>query len=177
MSQRLYFYSLISRLIPETRFYSLKAYLLTWCGYSISRSARIVSSVKFVGAFEFSVGNDTFIGHEVLVAGGQCLIFIGKCCDLAPRVCLIAGTHEIDMIGDHTAGKGNSQAIIIEDGVWIGANVTVLGGVRIGKKSVIAAGSTVIHDIPPFTIAAGTPCVVIKEWDADRQCWISIKKE
>ena len=176
MSQRLYLYSQIAKIIPETRFYSIKARLLMWCGYNITASARIVSSARFIGAFDLSVGEDTFIGHDVLIAGGNCSISIGNACDLAPRVSLIAGTHEIDMAGAHTAGKGYSRDIIIEDGVWIGACVTVLGGVRIGKKSVIAAGSTVTHDIPPYTVAAGIPCRVVKTWDADRQCWVPVKK-
>lgn len=176
MSQRNYLYSLIAKIIPETRFYPLKTGLLSWCGYNIASSARIVSSARFIGAFDLSVGEDTFIGHDVLVAGGGCTISIGNACDLAPRVCLVAGTHEIDMVGSHTAGKGYSRDIIIEDGVWIGACVTVLGGVRVGKKSVIAAGSTVTHDIPPFSIAVGTPCRVVKTWDAGRQCWVPVEK-
>ena len=176
MSQRLYLYSQIAKIIPETRFYPLKARLLSWCGYNITSSARIVSSAKFIGAFDLSIGADTFIGHEVLVAGGNCTISIGDACDLAPRVSLIAGTHEIDMTGTHTAGKGYSLDIIVEDGVWIGACVTVLGGVRIGKKSVIAAGSIVIHDIPPFSIAAGIPCKVVKSWSQTKRCWVPVEK-
>lgn len=53
-----------------------------------------------------------------------------------------------------------AKPIVIEDGVWFGANVTVLGGVRIGKNSVIGAGSVVTCDIPENVIAIGTPCKV-----------------
>lgn len=176
MSLKLFLYNKIVSIIPETRCFQLKTKMLANCGYSVHHSARIVSSVKFIGAFDLAVGEDTFIGHEVLVAGGNCTISIGNACDLAPRVSLIAGTHEIDMVGTHTAGKGYSGDITIEDGVWIGACVTVLGGVRIGKKSVIAAGSTVTHDIPPYSIAAGIPCRVIKTWDDSRQCWTQAAK-
>lgn len=42
-----------------------------------------------------------------------------------------------------------SSPIIIEDDVWISFGVTILKGVKIGKGSVIAAGSTVTHDVPP----------------------------
>ena len=174
MSAKLFLYHKISILLPETRFYHLKSSMLQKCGFSVHPSARITSSAKFIGAFNLSVGEDTYIGHDVLIAGGNCTISIGNACDLAPRVNLITGTHEIDMTSVHSAGKGYSRDIIIEDGVWIGACVTVLGGVRIGAKSVIAAGSTVTHDIPANVIAAGTPCEVIKTWNTDSQEWVII---
>ena len=52
--------------------------------------------------------------------------------------------------------------IVIEDDVWLCANVTVLKGVRIGARSVIAAGSVVLTDIPSDVLAAGVPAKVIK---------------
>lgn len=52
--------------------------------------------------------------------------------------------------------------IFIEDDCWIGANVTVLPGVRIGKGCTIGAGSIVTKDIPPFSVAVGAPCRVRK---------------
>lgn len=60
--------------------------------------------------------------------------------------------------------------VIIEDNVWVGANVTVCPGVTIGKNSVIGAGSVVTKDIPANTVSAGNPCRVIREIDErDRQ--------
>lgn len=61
---------------------------------------------------------------------------------------------------DQLISKGS---IIIEDGVWIGAGVTVLSGVRIGRESVIAAGAVVTRDIPEGSVAAGNPARVIKK--------------
>lgn len=52
--------------------------------------------------------------------------------------------------------------IIIEDDVWIGMNSLILSGVKIGKGAVIGAGSVVSKDIPPYAIAVGNPCKVIK---------------
>ena len=60
---------------------------------------------------------------------------------------------------------GISKPIIIEENVWLGVNVTVLKGVRIGKNSVIGAGSIVTKDIPDNVIAGGNPCKVIKQLD------------
>ncbi len=53
-------------------------------------------------------------------------------------------------------------SITIEDGAWLAFGVIVLGGVRIGKGAVIAAGSVVTTDIPDGAIATGAPARVVK---------------
>ncbi len=53
--------------------------------------------------------------------------------------------------------------ITIEDNVWIGGNTTVLPNVKIGKNTVIGAGSVVTKDIPANVVAVGNPCKVTKE--------------
>lgn len=52
--------------------------------------------------------------------------------------------------------------VFIEQDCWIGANVVILPGVRIGEGSTIGAGSVVTKDIPPFSVAVGSPCKVRK---------------
>jgi len=56
--------------------------------------------------------------------------------------------------------------INIEDDVWIGANVTILGGVNIGRGSIIGAGAVVTKNVPSMAIAAGVPARLIK-WRGD----------
>lgn len=53
--------------------------------------------------------------------------------------------------------------IIIEDDVWIGANVIILKGVTIGKGSVVGAGSIVTKNIPPYEVWVGNPAKMIKK--------------
>ena len=55
-----------------------------------------------------------------------------------------------------------SQPIVLKNGCWLGANVIVLPGVTIGENSVVGAGSLVIKNIPPKTLAAGNPAKVIR---------------
>ena len=54
-------------------------------------------------------------------------------------------------------------AVVIEDGAFIGARCIILKGVRIGRGSVIGAGSVVSRDVPAGVIAAGNPAKVVKE--------------
>lgn len=57
--------------------------------------------------------------------------------------------------------------IIIGDNVWLGDRVSIVAGVTIGEGSVIGANSVVTHDIPPFSVAVGSPAKVIKTLKAD----------
>ncbi len=61
--------------------------------------------------------------------------------------------------------KGNT---IIGNDVWIGQNVTIMPGVKIGDGAIIAANSTVTNNIDPYTINGGNPCHQIKKRFSDR---------
>lgn len=59
--------------------------------------------------------------------------------------------------------------MIIGKDVWVGANVTILKGCHTGDSSIVAAGSVVIGDVPPFAIVGGVPAKVIKyKWTEER---------
>ncbi len=57
----------------------------------------------------------------------------------------------------------NGAPILIKSNVWIGGRSIILGGVEIGEGAIVAAGSVVVKDIPPYTIVAGVPAKVIKK--------------
>lgn len=68
--------------------------------------------------------------------------------------------------------QGVSTAeVIIEDEVWIGANSVVTKGTKIGKHSVIAAGSLVNKDVPPFCQVGGNPDRIIKKYSFESGRW------
>ena len=56
-----------------------------------------------------------------------------------------------------------AKPITIKDNCWLASNVVVCGGVTIGEGCVIGAGSVVTRDIPPYSLAAGNPCRVIRK--------------
>jgi galactoside O-acetyltransferase len=105
---------------------------------------------------------DDFFGNVNLTFVDDVEIRIGDGVMIAPSVTLTTTGHPV-----HPARRADfgrfSEPIVIEDKVWIGSNVVVLPGVRIGHGAVVGAGSVVSRDVPPMTVAVGTPCRVIRK--------------
>ena len=160
-SERLYICNLIFRLLPETRFFSLKVRLLRWAGAKIGTNVRVCSSATILGVGALEIGDDTWVGYQVLIHASSS-IQIGRCVDIAPRVFLGNGTHLLDPTGSHSAGAGVSRDIIIGDGVWLGATSTILPGLVVGAKAVVGAGAVVTKDIPEKAVVAGVPAKLIR---------------
>jgi len=77
---------------------------------------------------------------------------------VAPNCMIAGGNHNYSRIDKPMMFQGsNSKGIIIEDDVWIGANSSILDGVKIGKGAIIAAGSVVTKDVCAYDIVAGVP--------------------
>lgn len=61
--------------------------------------------------------------------------------------------------------------ITIGEGCWIGANAVITSGVQIGKYSIIAAGSVVTKNVPAYSMVAGNPAKLIKQFNHDTKRW------
>ena len=85
---------------------------------------------------------------------------------IGPGCKIICTNHALDG-EERLKGLFNDKPIIIGENVWLGANVTVLPGVTIGKNAIIGAGSVVTKDIPENVIAIGNPCKVLREVTED----------
>lgn len=105
-----------------------------------------------------TIGKYSSIGHNNKIWAFN-KVEIGDYVQTAIGLTIISGSHYIDSY----LPKKENQSVKIEGENWIGANVTILGGVKIGRGSIIAAGSVVTKDIPQYTIAGGIPAKVIKE--------------
>jgi len=91
-------------------------------------------------------------------------LYIGNHVSIAAGTIIIPANHIFSDPTKFIHQQGmEAKGIRIEDNVWIGSHVTVLDGVTIGKGSVIGAGSVVTKDIPPYSVAVGVPCKVIKK--------------
>jgi galactoside O-acetyltransferase len=105
---------------------------------------------------------DDFFGNVNLTCVDDVEIRIGHGVMIAPTVTLTTTGHPVHP--DRRVDFARfSEPIVVEDKVWIGSNVTVLPGVRIGYGSVIGAGSVVSRDVPPMVVATGVPCRVRRD--------------
>ncbi len=64
--------------------------------------------------------------------------------------------------------------IVVEDEVWIGANSVITAGVRIGRHAVVAGGSVVTKDVPPYTIVGGNPARPLKAYHSETGQWLRV---
>lgn len=98
-----------------------------------------------------NIATDVIFRNNILIAGRVC--FVGR------------NDHQfkIPELLIWNSKRGNNGITIIEDDVWIGHNATIIGGLTIGKGSIIAAGAVVTQDIPPCEIWGGVPAKKIKD--------------
>jgi virginiamycin A acetyltransferase len=99
----------------------------------------------------FFSGNGIRLGNDVLLAPGVCVV---------PTNHAIADRNRPIRLQGFMPSKGG---VVIEDDVWIGANVTILDGSRIGTGSVVAAGAIVGHEIPAYEIWGGIPARKLRD--------------
>ena len=156
-SYRLYVYSLLASLLPATRLFAFKRYLLRWAGAEIGENVRVASSARFLLSGRLVIGANTWIGHEVMIVGGDADVYIGRDVDIAPRATLVTGGHRAFTSAGKAAGVGYSEAITVGDGSWIGAAATVLGGVRLGREVIVGAGALVRGNVADGQVVAGVP--------------------
>lgn len=125
--------------------------------YKFGKKNRISKNCKFNGPIQ--LGNNVYLNYNVDVRQNT---FIGDNVTIGPNTAIISDSHEI---GDKLkrAGKSTFKKIVIQSGCWIGANVTILGGVTVGEGSIVAAGAVVTEDVPPNTLVGGIPARVIRE--------------
>lgn len=95
--------------------------------------------------------NCTFLDSGGITVGDHTLI--------GPNCQLYTPQHPIDYL-ERRQTKESARPIVIGQDCWLGGGVIVCPGVRIGDRSIIAAGSVVVHDIPEDSLAAGNPAVV-----------------
>lgn len=118
---------------------------------------------------EMTIGNNVYIGKYCTL---QADMEIGNNIDIANNVGLI-GKYDHDYskvgisikdapwIGDASYDfRGKNQKIIIDDDVWIGFGSVVFTGIHIHRGAIVAAGSIVTKDVPPYAIVAGNPAKI-----------------
>ncbi len=123
----------------------------------IGKDVQINDYVHIAAVQSVKIGNNVLIGSKVFITDHNHGCYKGN-------------------IQSHPAQSPvfrilDSAPVIIEDNVWIGESVCVLPGVKIGRGSVIGALSVINKDIPPYSIAVGSPAKVIRVYKNESEKW------
>lgn len=140
-------------------FTHLRGELLTyWNGgeIEIGSNCYVGEGTRIWSQVSIRIGNDVLISHLVDIHDTD-----GHPINADDRV--LDGRFILQGKGYLTPTRTVSAPIVIGDRVWIGFKASILKGVKIGEGAIIAAGSVVTRDVPPYTVVAGNPAVVVRE--------------
>jgi len=151
-------------LVPQ-----LRAPWLRLLGARVGRGT-ILHDVRFFNLYRrglagLDIGEDCFVGDECLVDLAEG-VRLERQVTLAERVLVL--THTNVGYADHPLQArfpATAAPVVVEAGAFVGANVTLLPGVRVGSRSFVAAGSVVTADVPPLTLVAGVPARAVRRLD------------
>lgn len=132
------------------------------------------STIEDFSTINNGVG-DVHIGQHSRIGIGNVLIGpvrIGNRVMLAQNVVLSGLNHQYQSINQPISEQPISTAqIVVEDECWIGANAVITAGVSIGKHSVVAGGAVVTKNVPAYSVVAGNPARVIKQYNRNSCTW------
>ncbi len=175
---KLFFYK---KDIGENSYVDKTVHALGWNNISIGNNC-VIGEYTWLnvnhknGNFKhIKIGNNCYVGKRAAISSAKQILIKDYC--LIGDDCKFLGAshiHENPLEPYATTGATNNEIIAIGVNVWLGTMVCIVGNVSIGHGSIIGAGSVVTKNIPPFCIAVGNPCKVIKRFDFEKKKWISI---
>ncbi|MHB1287002.1 MAG: sugar O-acetyltransferase [Leptospirales bacterium] len=128
-------------------------------GHKVDDSFILIPPFYSAYGLDLRIGNRVFINQccTIYDMGGVCIadrVMIG------PNVSIITSGHPLEP--SQRRAYIETKPISIEENVWIAAGALIIGGVTVGKNSVVAAGAVVTKDVPPNSFMAGVPARVIR---------------
>lgn len=133
--------------------------IFKYCG----KVSTIDRHAYFGNGRKVEIGDYSGIGENCVVPNNT---VIGKYVMMAPEVHIVANNHQFKETSIPICFQGpdySKNQTIIEDDVWIGVRTIFTPGHRIGKGSIIGAGSVVTKDVEPYSIVGGNPAKLIKK--------------
>jgi len=152
-----YFTNVIFFLNPLIPVSSLKIFLLRLFGAEVGKEVNIKPSVNIKYPWHLKIGNYTWIGEKVWI-DNLADVTIGDNCCLSQGAMLLCGNHNYK----NTTFDLITKKIILENGVWIGANTTVTPGVTCGSHMVLTVNSVLTQNAEPYKIYSGNPAKPMK---------------
>jgi len=139
---------------------------------------RANSMLRILDDCQLYVGEGTYISPYCHISGAKNRIIIGRGVMIGDRVFISSSHHRYDDITKHIDRQGFTSKgdVVIGDGCFIGIGSCILSGVNIGEHSIVGANSVVTHNIPSYSVAAGNPARVIKQYDFVEKKWLSKDK-
>ncbi len=128
-------------------------------GVALDRGVSLIATGPRGSSPRIRIGTSTYVNRYSIIDASESIV-IGANCLVGPHCYLTDHDHAMD--GANRKSDLPSAATVLDNEVWLGAHVTVLKGVSIGTGSVIGAGSVVTRDIPPHSLALGTPARVVR---------------
>jgi len=138
------------------------------------KNLKIASSLHYIESDKTSYGVDSIY---VETWNHDCKVIIGKYCSIGQNLKITLGGHNLDwistypfadvptkttVIGDRKGHPLMYGDVVIGNDVWIGSQVSIIGGIKIGDGAVVAASSHVVSDIQPYSIYGGNPAKFIR---------------
>ncbi len=144
--------------------------VLPWNDFRLGRNSTIEDfSTINNGVGDIIIGDRTRIGLSNTLIGP---VEIGNDIMFAQNIVVSGLNHSYEDINMSIHDQAvTTSKIVVEDESWIGANAVITAGVRIGRHSVVAAGSVVTRDVPPYSIVAGNPARLIKQYNSSSGKW------
>lgn len=114
------------------------------------------------------IGDNVYIGHFFRLTSVNGVTIATEAM-IADRVYISDTNHIYEDVTQPIKRKGlrDGRRVIVDEGAWIGIGAVVCGNVRIGRNAVVGANAVVREDVPPYTVVAGNPAVVVRRHDGD----------
>lgn len=146
----------ILRFIMWIPFHPFRRIVLKILMHKYDMSSSVFRNVDIRSPYRITIGNNCNINKQC-VLDGRGNLYIGSNVDIAQQTNIWTEQHDYNSSSFAAVRK----AVVIEDYVWIASRATILPGVTIHKGAVVAAGSVVTKDVPPFAVVGGVPARVI----------------
>jgi len=113
-------------------------------------------------SFNISIGENSGLGYDCLISTGSSYLKVGNNVTMGSRVIIACNSHSFyEEKGEWKEVKWCGR-ICIEDDCFIGSGAIILGGVTIGRRSIVAAGAVVTKDVSPHSFIGGVPAKRIR---------------
>ena len=149
----------------NTKLNRLRNLLFSMAGIKIGQCVHIDKEFKCYLPHNITICNNVCLGNDTNLVAFQ-TIEIGDYSMAAAGLLIITGSHD-----KNSFEPLDNQRVVIGKGCWIGARVTILGGVSIGDGAIIGACSLVKYNVPPLAIVAGVPAKIIGYRDPTSKIW------